>query len=74
MSRLNIDILGMSEIKWKNEGDFGATITVIYSGDKKSHTGVGTILTKEWGKTVKNSLLFNYRIMLIKLKKTKMTW
>ena len=35
---------------------------------KKNNTGVGIILIKEWGQRVKNYLLYNDRIMLIKLK------
>ena len=72
MKRLNIDVLGMSEIKWKDEGDFWSdNYRVIYSGDKNSNTGVGIILTKEWGQKVKNYLFYNDRTMLIKLKTDK---
>jgi len=68
MKRLNIDILGMSETKWKEEGDFWSDdYRVIYSGDKNSNTGVGIILSKEWGKRIKNYLLYSDRIILIKL-------
>ena len=72
MKQLNIDILGMSEIKWKDEGDFWSNnYRAIYSQDKNSNTGVGIILTKEWGQRIKNYLLYNDRIMLIKLKTDK---
>jgi hypothetical protein len=41
---LNIDIIGMGEIKWKNEGEFWSdNYKIIYSGDKNSTTGVGII-------------------------------
>ena len=69
MKPLNIDVLGMSEIKWKDNGDFWSdNYRVIYSGDKNSNTGVGIILTKEWGQWVKNYLLCNDRTTLVKLK------
>jgi len=69
MKQLNIDILGMSEIKWKDEGDFWVdNYRVIHSGDTKSNTEVGIILTMEWEQRIKNCLLYNDRIMLIKLK------
>jgi len=50
---------GMSEMKWKDEGDFWSdsykfiwteSYRVIYSGDKTNNTRAGIILTKEWGK------------------------
>jgi hypothetical protein len=41
MKRLDTDILGMSEIKWKDEGDFWSdNYRVIYSGGKNSNKGV----------------------------------
>jgi len=49
----------MSEIKWKDKGDFWSdNYRVIYSGDKNSNTGVGIILTKEWGQRVKKKIMF----------------
>ena len=75
MKRLNIDILGMRESKWKEEGDFWSdNFRVIYSGYKNRNTGDGIILTKELGQRLKNYLLYNNRIMFIKLKQTKVTW
>ena len=69
MKRLNIDILGMSEIIWKDEGDFWSdNYRVTYLGDKNSNTGFGIILTKEWGQRAKIYLLYNDIIMLVKLK------
>jgi exonuclease III len=66
--RQNIDILGMSETKWKEEGDFWSDDhRLIYSGDKNNNTGVGIILSKEWGKRIKNYLLYDDIIILIKL-------
>ena len=51
---INIDILGMSEIKWKAERDFWSdNYRFIYSGDKNDNTGIGIILTKDWGQKVK---------------------
>ena len=59
----------MSEIKWKDEGDFQSdNYGVICSGDKNNNTGAGIILTKEQGQRIKNSLLYNDRVMLVKLK------
>ena len=63
----------MCEIKWKDEGDsWSDNYRVIYSGDKNSDIGVGIILTKEWGKRVKYHLLYNDKIMLIKIKTDEM--
>ena len=59
----------MSEIKWEDKGDFWSdNYRVICSEDKNGNTGVGIILAKEWGQRVKNYLLYNDTVMLIKLK------
>jgi len=44
VKRLNVNILGMNGIKWKDEGDFSSdSYRVIYLGDKNNNTGVGII-------------------------------
>ncbi|XP_039290975.1 craniofacial development protein 2-like [Nilaparvata lugens] len=68
MKRLNVNVLGMSEIKWKDEGDFwSGDYRIIFSGDKRSTTGVEIVLDKKWGGRVKSYMLFSDRIILIKL-------
>ncbi|XP_008482128.1 craniofacial development protein 2-like [Diaphorina citri] len=68
MKRLNLEIVGMSEIKWKDQGDFWEhNCRIIYSGDSKGIAGVGIVLNKDWGGRVKNVVLYNHRIMLVKL-------
>jgi hypothetical protein len=57
------------KLNGKNEGDFWSdNYRIIYSEDKKSNTGVGIVLTKERGQRVKNYLIYNARIILVKLK------
>jgi hypothetical protein len=60
--RVTIDILGTSEIKWKDEGHvLSYNYRVNYSGDKNSYARVGIILTNEGGQKVKNYPLYNER-------------
>lgn len=70
MNKIKIDILGISEIRWPNSGDF-------WSGDYKMiHTeisekrpgigGVGIVMNKSLGKKVKGYIQYNDRIILVK--------
>uniref|UniRef100_A0A8D8R5I6 Craniofacial development protein 2 n=1 Tax=Cacopsylla melanoneura TaxID=428564 RepID=A0A8D8R5I6_9HEMI len=68
MKRMNLEIMGMSEIKWRDQGDiWNNDYRIIYSGDPKGIAGVGIVLNKDWGNRVKNVILYNHRIMLVKL-------
>jgi len=59
----------MNEIKLKDKGNFWSdNCRIIYSGDKNSNTGVGIILAKEWGQRVKKYLIYNDRIVRMKIK------
>ena len=72
MRLLKIDILGMSEIVLKDEEEFRSdNYRLIYSGDKNKNTGVGIILTKEWGQRVKNYLLTITELCFLNIKQTK---
>lgn len=68
MERLTMDIVGISEIKLKDQRDYWHNNHgIIYSGDEKGVAGVGIVLNKEWGKRVKSVVLLNNRVMMIKL-------
>ena len=49
MKRLNVDILGISEMKWTGKGHFrGENNKVMYSGQEThKRNGVGMIITKQ---------------------------
>ena len=69
MDRLNIDILGLSEVRWKGAGSYRTSKNTLYfsGGDKHQH-GVGMLLKKHHSKCVLGFWAVNERIMLIKLK------
>ena len=48
MARVNVDILGISEIKWTGMGEFNSDDHYIYYGGQKSlrRNGVGIIINK----------------------------
>ena len=48
MERYKINILGLSEVRWLEEGEFvSGEIRVIYSGGKERQRGVAVLLDKE---------------------------
>jgi len=68
MKRLNIDILGVSETRWAENGDFWSDdYRVIYSGGERTgSTGVGVIINKKWGQQVINKIAYNGRLIMVK--------
>ena len=45
MNRLNLDILGLCEVRWKDCGDFeDINVRVIYSGGERAERGVAIVL------------------------------
>lgn len=68
MKKLDLEIVGMSEVRWKNQSDYwNDGYRIIHSGDDTGKNGVGMIMNKDWGHRVKNVVLYNNRIMLVKL-------
>ena len=49
MSRVNIDVLGISELKWTGMGEFNSDDHYIYYCGQESHriNGVAIIITKD---------------------------
>jgi len=71
MMRLDIDILGVCEVRWSGNGDFWLDdYRVIYSGDETpGRVGVGFIKKKKkWGHQIVNKITYNDRLILIKLR------
>ena len=53
MKRLNIDIMGLSEVRWKESGDYTDGDTrVIYSGGERAERGVAIIVKGKIRRTV----------------------
>lgn len=68
MERLRIDIIGISEIKWKIRGGFwSGNYRIIFIGHDQKVTGKGFILNKEVGKKVTEIVQYGDRIIAIKV-------
>ena len=71
MTKMKIDILGIAEMRWPNNGDFwSGEHRVIHTGtivDQPGVGGVGVVLNKEIGCRVKGYVQYNGRIIKVKL-------
>src|SRR5918995_6973269 len=48
MKRYGLSVLGLSEVRWKGQGDFvSGDVRVIYSGGSEGQRGVAVLLKKE---------------------------
>src|SRR5436190_16121652 len=66
MRRVNLDILGISEMKWPDDGDFwSGDYRIINAGSKTGHTGVGVIMNKKVGCRVKTYKQVSDRIIVV---------
>lgn len=68
MMRLNINILGINETRWQNNGDFMINgFKMIYTGDEKHERGVGLLMDPDISKCVRGYWTVSDRVLLIKL-------
>ena len=66
MSRMKVNILGISEVRWKGAGEFESDgYKVIYLGGDKHERGVGIILDPDTKKYVKSVWNYSGRILLV---------
>ena len=67
MARINIDILGVSELKWTGKGKFNSDNYHIYYCGQESHrrNGVAFIVNKRVGKAILEYNLKNDRMISI---------
>ena len=74
MQRLNIDILGISELRWSGSGLINTDHGVIYySGnlDNRHPNGVGIMINNNLKSCVKNFIPISDRILLLQLKASR---
>ena len=68
MLKMKLNILGVSEVRWKGKGDFISDgMRVIYSGGEEHQNGVALVLDENAGKRVKRIEQINDRIIVVKL-------
>ncbi|MGX9987587.1 reverse transcriptase domain-containing protein [Soonwooa purpurea] len=71
MSRLAINILGVCETRWRNNGDFiTENHRIIYSGGERNEKGVGLILDRHHMRCVLGYCQLSERILIVKLRGT----
>jgi hypothetical protein len=69
MIRHEINILGLSEVRWKGEGDFeNQGVRVIYCGGKESQRGVAILFESETAKRVSDVVYHSDRLLLVRVK------
>ena len=72
MKRYKLGVLGMSEVRWKGQGDEvdDDGVRIIFSGGDKHERGVAIVLEKEVAKRIIEIEQCNDRLMMIKISTT----
>ena len=75
MKRYGLNILGVSEVRWKGQGDFNSDgMRVIYSGGDQCKQGVALILDEEVGRRVIEVNQVSDRLVMIKINANLLMW
>ncbi len=68
MERLKLNVLVLSEVRWKGAGSFSTDkYTIFYSGGDQHERGVGILVDNETSKSVKVFWAVSDRVLLVKL-------
>ncbi len=69
MKRAKLDILGLSEVRWKEGGDFNSeNVRVIYAGGQESQRGVAILISQKMAESVANVERYEDRIIVVSIK------
>jgi len=68
MHKNAVSTLGVSEVRWKGQGEIrSGDYTVYYSGGERAEKGVATVVHKSVVRSVVKKIVYNDRIIAIKL-------
>jgi exonuclease III len=68
MKRYGLNVLGLSEVRWKDGGDFESDgYRIVYAGGVECQRGVGVILDGETARRVVSVEAFEDRIIVVKI-------
>ncbi|GFN77569.1 craniofacial development protein 2-like [Plakobranchus ocellatus] len=68
MERMKLNILGLSEVRWKEAGKItSGGHEIIYSGGTESEKGVGIIVEQTISKAIKGYWALSDRVLLVKI-------
>ncbi|GFS16224.1 craniofacial development protein 2-like [Elysia marginata] len=71
MTRMNINILGLAEVRWTGAGVFqSGDHTMVYSGGNEHERGVRILLDAEHSKSLQGYWPVNERMLVVKLSGT----
>ena len=66
MQKNAVSILGVSEVRWKGEGEIrSGDYTVYYSGGERAEKGVAIVVHKSVVRSVVKKIVYNDRIIAI---------
>ena len=69
MDHLELDILGLSEVRWRGNGEIMSDdYVLLYSGGAQHEKGVGFLMTKTTRKSVVGCWTISGQVIMIKLK------
>ena len=69
MQKNEVSVLGVSEVRWKGQGEIrSGDYTVYYSGGERAERGVAIVVHKSVVRSVVKKIVCNDRIIAIKLK------
>ena len=68
MQKNEVSIVGVSEVRWKGQGEIRSDdYTVYYSGGERAEKGVAIVVHKSVVRSVVKKIVYNDRIIAIKL-------
>ena len=68
MVKMKLNIVGLSEVRWKGVGDFMSDdVRVIFAGGEESQRGVAVVLDKDTAKRVTKIIQHSDRLVMVKI-------